>query len=189
MDYYGVASGVPTSGAISLSDFYGKSNAGGACPTGDVPILLPDGTTVLAEEVTVNLVVVSEDLAGLDPSQESAYENYSRDSLDGSSVAQTTVTSVTPVLVQNICRVTTDFTEIKVTGDHPFLVFDGSLYRFKTARELSLDDSLVTHELVLTPVRQVKRVPGEVTVYRISCEPYDLYVHSGLIGHNSKPVT
>ena len=31
--YYGAASGIPTSGAISYSDFYGKSSGGSSHPT------------------------------------------------------------------------------------------------------------------------------------------------------------
>lgn len=156
------------------------------CPTGDTPIELPDGSTIRADKLVVKQSVASMNLVGLDPSKEFAYEEYQRPKIDGSKRTQTTVTAVEEAVVSVLYRITAEDHTVRVSAEHPFLVFDGSCFRFKRAEQLTTEDSLVRPDNSVVALESIEKLKGRFKVYKISCEPYDLYVTAGLMGHNIK---
>jgi hypothetical protein len=173
-------------GSLTYGGGSGGGGGGTICPTADTPIRLPDGSTVRADELVEGQQVASVDLVGLDPAEELAYEHWSEASLDGSVEEPTTVTALEPATVPVVFRIAYGETTSRYTPSHPFLVFDGQDYLFKRADELTLDDSLVRPDDTVVPISDIERLQGSFRIVKISCEPYDVYVHAGVIGHNRK---
>jgi hypothetical protein len=171
----------------------GDSGGGGgtttpppSCVTADTLVALPDGTTARADALVMGQHVASLDLVALDPSREDAYETWRETSLDGSTATATTVASVAPATVRFVFRIAAGAHTVNVTPEHPFVVFDGEAFVFKQACELTPEDSLVEPDCTVVPIDSIERLKGRFRIVKLDCEPYDLFVHAGLLGHNHK---
>lgn len=160
------------------------------CVVEGTDILLPDGSTVKVESLTVGETLVSVKVPGLQPETVEDYHDYHADSLDGTEITTTEVAHITPATVSEIYLIEREGSDQlqQVTGDHPFFVCDeqGTI-RFAQAQELTLDDKLVDEHLNEVAILSIEKVEGTFTIYKLDCSPLDLFIHNGIVGHNIKP--
>ncbi|HWT40128.1 MAG TPA: Hint domain-containing protein [Dongiaceae bacterium] len=161
------------------------------CVAEGTPITLANGATSPVEALYEGQELKSNSLPGL--MQETAraddYVYYQTDSIEAMGQVTTKVAAIKKETVPQLYAITMagDPDPLKVTPEHPLFIRDvNGVYRFISAEQLSLDDTLVTEGGKDVAIEHVELLEGEFTIYKVDCSPYDLFVHQGVIGHNMK---
>ena len=73
---------------------------------------------------------------------------------------------------------------IKVTAEHDFWTFTGTLWEWCTPQQFSIGDNLLYYKSNMIEIKSVEYIPGEVEVVNIDVEPLDVYFAGGVLVHN-----
>lgn len=160
-----------------------------SCIVETTEVLTPTGT-ILAKDVKVGTVVRSIRFSELS-TDETAYSlnDWKTPVLTPVELVSTTITSIVTSEVRN--------SYIQINGDaftaeHPVLVYDGSTYRFKQAKDVVLNDLVLKlggnslTQVEWNPVTFILPVNKKVMVYQFDTEDQDVLFTKNLLSHNLK---
>lgn len=155
------------------------------CLTSDIPVTLPDGTTIEVGDVEEGMKLKGFTIQGLGE-QEGDYLNWDSDSLTTGEV-EVNVKDVVFSFAERYYDINNGL--IKATFEHPFLVKDGvdGQYRFKKISELTQEDVLFRlseNGLEETPIDSIEVVEETVEIVSIDVEPQNVYLANGFVSHN-----
>jgi len=149
-------------------------------PNGQIPV----------KNLQVGDVIWSTPIVELDPS-EPDWQKYAWNSpsLTTGELVETTITALDSIEESDIICFNGN-TDIRITFTQPMFVKtpDGQ-YKIKEAYYVEVGDSLIVvdsvGDKVEVPVTSIEHFTDEVvTVYQLSCEPYDWFFVSGILIHN-----
>ena len=149
-------------------------------PSGQIPV----------KNLQVGDVIWSTPIAELDPSQPD-WQKYAwnSSSLTTGDLVETTITAIDSVEESDIICFN-DNNDIRLTFTQPMFVKTATgEYKIKEAYYVEVGDSLIVidsaGDKVEVPVTSIEHFTDEVvTVYQLSCEPYDWFFVSGILIHN-----
>ena len=149
------------------------------CFLPDTLITMADGTRRQIKDVKVGDRVVSYSIAGLDPSNEQAWQTWASASLNLSAAPAT----VKQVFKQSFSGYFRLF-DLKVTYEHPLLTRRDGIWKFRQVQDIQKGDFLWKNGLSL-PIDSMTYVPGDVDTYNLNVEETDVYLANGFMAHNN----
>lgn len=157
-----------------------KQTYGNSCFEKGSKILMEDGSTKNIEDVVVGDRVFSYDIQNL-PNEE--WGGFIDENTDGFRESATTVEEVKFAFRGTYYILN----GIKVTQEHPFLIYDinSSLFKFKRTEYLDPGrHNLVDQYLNRITIKQFEEVNESIEVVNLDVETLDVYVAEGLVVHN-----
>lgn len=170
------------------------------CVLGNAVIEKADGSKISMEDLYAqvhrgdDVKLCSYSLPELRPETDanSDYMKWTQPSLDNALKVETNIASLVSHTVYKMIEVNVDGYKkpIIVTHSHPFLVMSPlGNYRFVRASDIDSSYSILDHDLISHKVVGTNHLKGEWTIYKLDCEPYDIFIHDNIIAHNKAMIT
>ena len=153
------------------------------------PVVMSDGTTKAIEDIAVGDVVKSFRHSSLDASDNNAWKTWATPEIGNGSFGTSTVTAITGR------RNATEYYwlnyNLKVTGNHPMVVFKDNVFKFVRAENLIVGDRIVNEDGTLEEVFSNGKVTVNCLTYNFDVEADDTYIvrggnDTGYIVHNKE---
>tara|TARA_B110000211_G_scaffold105472_1_gene122694 strand:+ start:899 stop:2206 length:1308 start_codon:yes stop_codon:yes gene_type:complete len=159
-------------------------NTTGLCLTSDTPIKLADGTSIEIGEVEEGMKLQGYSLNELSNFGDSKYMEWNTSEL-GQSEKEVEVENVVFSFASKYYDINDG--DVKCTSEHPFLVLDGSDYRFKRAHLLSEGDILIKgngSDVEQVSISSIEIIEEDVEIVSLDVSNTDTYIANGYITHN-----
>ena len=153
------------------------------------PVVMSDGTTKAIEDIAVGDVVKSFKHSTLDASDNNAWKTWTTPEIGNGSFGTSTVTAITGL------RNATEYYwlnyNLKVTGNHPMVVFKDNVFKFVKAENLTVGDRIVNENGTLEDIFANDKVTVNSLTYNFDVEDDDTYIVRGgngigYIAHNKE---
>ena len=173
-----------TKTVYSVDSYDGNSTS--LCVLVDTPVVLSDGSTIEAGDVTEGLKLQGYSFNGLSHDSDSNFYDWSS-AEKGETAEEVEVASVIFSFSDGYYNINNG--EIKATQDHPMLVKDSvdGLFRFKKLAHINTNDKLVKKvdgNLVEIDITSIEVVDETVEIVTIDVETQDTYLINGYVTHN-----
>jgi len=159
-------------------------NTTGLCLTSDTPIKLADGTSIEIGEAEEGMKLQGYSLNELSNFGDAEYMNWNTSEL-GQSETEVEVENVVFSFASKYYDINNG--DVKCTSEHPFLVLDGSDYRFKRAHLLGEGDILIKgngSEVEQVSISSIEIIEEDVEIVSLDVSNTDTYIANGYITHN-----
>lgn len=173
-----------TKNVYSVDSYDGNSTS--LCILVDTPVVLTDGSTIEAGDVTEGLKLQGYSFSGLSEDSDGNFYNWSSED-KGEAEEEVEVVNVVFSFSDGYYNINDG--EIKATQDHPMLVKDATdgLFRFKKLGHITTNDKLVKKidgNLVEVDITSIEVVEDTVEIVTIDVETQDTYLINGYVTHN-----
>ena len=153
------------------------------------PVVMSDGTTKAIEDIAVGDVVKSFRHSTLDASDNNAWKTWTTPEIGNGSFGTSTVTAITGL--RNATNYYWLNYNLKVTGNHPMVVFKDSVFKFVNAENIVVGDIIVNEDGTLEDIFSNDKVTVTALTYNFDVEDDDTYIvrggnDRGYIAHNKE---
>jgi len=153
------------------------------------PVVMSDGTTKAIESIAIGDVVKSFKHSSLDASNNDAWKTWTTPEIADGSFGTATVTSITGT------KKATEYYwinyNLKVTANHPMVVFKDNVFKFVTVSNIAVGDYIVNEDGTLEEIFANDKVTVNCLAYNFDVETDDTYIvrggnDRGYIAHNKE---
>ena len=153
------------------------------------PVVMSDGTTKAIEDIAVGDVVKSFRHSTLDASDNNAWKTWTTPEIGNGSFGTSTVTAITGL--RNATNYYWLNYNLKVTGNHPMVVFKDSVFKFVNVENIVVGDIIVNEDGTLEDIFSNDKVTVTALTYNFDVEDDDTYIvrggnDRGYIAHNKE---
>jgi hypothetical protein len=153
------------------------------------PVVMSDGTTKAIESIAVGDVVKSFKHSSLDASNNDAWKTWTTPEIADGSFGTATVTAITGF--RNATNYYWLNYNLKVTGNHPMVVFKDNVFKFVNAENIVVGDVIVNEDGTLEDIFANDKVIVNCLTYNFDVETDDTYIirggnDRGYIAHNKE---
>lgn len=171
-----------TKTVYSVDSYDGNTTA--LCLTADTPIKLSDGSSIEIGDVEEGMKLKGYSLNELSNFGDSRYMEWNTDSLN-QEVVDVEVLNVIFSFASKYYNINDG--AVKCTSEHPFLINENGIYKFRRAHLLKEGDVLLKGnegDVTEIAISSIIEVIGDVEIVSIDVTDSDTYLANGFITHN-----
>lgn len=157
-------------------------NATALCLTSDTPILLSDGSSIEIGELEEGMKLKGYSLDGFKSSEEMNILNWNSDSQLSPEEVEVEVVNIIFSFAEKVYNINNG--TLKATAEHPFLVNDNGIRKFKVTHLLNVGDFLIKADGTEDEITSIEIENGTVEIVSLDVDGPDTYLANGYITHN-----